>query len=221
MKVSKLGTWGAVCALLFTGLFIAGCQSDKLPSQFAEVPGATVPSATGSVINPVAVRGVTNGGSAEIIHVGDVLVVVFSDIPVALLPFEVTVRDDGTITLLKNKPFQAAGKSRGQLEREVRDAYVPSEFINLTVNIKPQERVFFVGGEVKVPARQPYYGRMTVLGAIQSCGDFTDFAKKKKVMLTHPDGRSQIIDCIKALKHPELDLEVYPGDKINVPRKIF
>jgi len=66
----------------------------------------------------------------------------------------VPVHDDGTITLQQNKTFQAAGKSRGLLEREVRDAYVPSEWLHLTVTIKPQERFYFVGGEVKAPAKQ-------------------------------------------------------------------
>jgi len=34
-------------------------------------------------------------------------------------------------------------------------------------------------------------------------------------------GRTEIINCIGAIKDPELDLEVYPGDKIHVPRKMF
>jgi len=36
---------------------------------------------------------------------------------------------------------------------------------------------------------------MTVIKAIQSCGDFTDFANKKKVRLTHTNGRSEFINC--------------------------
>src|ERR1700681_400734 len=99
MKVSKLGAWGAVCAFLLTGLFIAGCQSGNSAAQFAEVPGVTPPAVTNSVANPVAAPGATNGRSAEVLHAGDVLVVIFSDIPNPTPPFEVPVRDDGTITL--------------------------------------------------------------------------------------------------------------------------
>ena len=32
---------------------------------------------------------------------------------------------------------------------------------------------------------------------------------------------TQIINCKKAMTHPELDLEVYPGDKIIVPRRLW
>ena len=221
MKVSKFGTWGAICALFLTGLFIAGCESGNSGGQFSEVPGVTDPSPANSGLRPAHAPGMTNSDSAEVIFVGDVLVVIFSDTPNYIGPFEVPVHDDGTITLQLNKTFHAAGKSRAQLEREVRDAYVPSEWLHLTVTIKPQERFYFVGGEVKAPAKQLYTSRMTVIKAIQSCGDFTDFANKKKVRLTHTNGRSEIVNCKEALKHPEQDLEVFPGDKINVPRKLF
>ena len=50
---------------------------------------------------------------------------------------------------------------------------------------------------------------------------FTDFANKKKVKLTRVDGRTQTVNCIKALDKPSLDPEVYPGDKIYVRRRIW
>jgi len=80
---------------------------------------------------------------------------------------------------------------------------------------------FYVGGEVKVPQRQLYTGPITVLKAIQSCGDFTDFANKKQVSLVRNDGRTLTVNCVKAIKNPTLDLPVYPGDKIHVPRSVF
>ena len=61
-----------------------------------------------------------------------------------------------------------AGKTRAQLETEVRNGYA-SQFINTTVTIKSDDRFFFVGGEVKFPARQSCNSQMTVLKAIQSC----------------------------------------------------
>src|SRR5437762_510568 len=119
MNVSKLGQWGAVCALLLTGLFLAGCESDRSTQQFADVPGMTTPSAApasaGATAGPVTVPGPTNGGSAEVIHVGDALVVIFSDLPIPTQPFEEQVKEDGTITLLLNKTFTAVGKTRGDL----------------------------------------------------------------------------------------------------------
>ncbi len=220
MNVSKLGRWGTVCGLLFTGLFIAGCHTDYSPQQFAEVPGMTPAPAVASATNATTVPGKENGGT-ERIQVGDSLVIMFSDLPIPTSPIEQQVREDGTITLLLNETFSAVGKTRGELAREIRARYVPVQWVNLTVTIKPLDRYYFVGGEVKGPSRQPYLGKITVLKAIQSCGDFTDFANKKKVRLTRTNGRIEIINCIKAQEHPELDLEVYPGDKIHVPRKLF
>jgi len=107
------------------------------------------------------------------------------------------------------------------VEKEIRKRYVPDYFVRLTVTIKPQDRLYFVDGEVKAPGRQIYIGPTTVLKAIASCGGFTDYAKKTKVKLIHADDRIQIINCVKALVEPRLDVEVFPGDKINVPRRYF
>ena len=54
--------------------------------------------------------------------------------------------------------------------------------------------------------------------AIASAGGFTDFANKKKVRLTRVDGRTQIVNCVKALENPSLDLEVYPGRQESMSR---
>jgi protein involved in polysaccharide export with SLBB domain len=59
------------------------------------------------------------------------------------------------------------------------------------------------------------------LKVIASAGGFTDFANKKKVKLTRVDGRTQIVNCPKALDNPSLDPEVYPGDTIHVPRRLW
>jgi len=151
------------------------------------------------------------------------LVIIFSDLPNGAppQPFEVHVKEDGTITLSLNQTFQAVGKRQGDLEKEIRDRYVPAYYKYLTVTIKPQDRFYFVDGEVKGPGRQVYIGPMTVTKAIGSCGDFTDFANRKKVKLTRVDGHTQTVNCKEAINDPRLDLPIYPGDKIHVPRKIF
>src|SRR2546425_9705721 len=131
------------------------------------------------------------------------------------------VKEDGTITLLLNQSFRAAGKRRGDLEKEIHDRYVTNYFQNLTVVIKPQDRFYFVDGEVRASGRQLYVGRMTTLKAIGSCGDFTDFANRKKVRLIRADGRIEIVNCVQAREDPRKDLEIFPNDHIIVPRKIL
>src|SRR5205085_10516913 len=127
------------------------------------------------------VPGLLTGTTAETLREGDSLIISFADLNPAPPPFEERINDQGNITLLYNQTFHDAGKVRGQLEKEFRERYVPKYYKYMTVNIRPQERFYFVDGEVKVPARQLYVNRTTVLKAIGSCGDFTDFANKKKV----------------------------------------
>ncbi|MEY2429326.1 MAG: polysaccharide biosynthesis/export protein VpsN [Verrucomicrobiota bacterium] len=224
MNVRNLGRWGALFGLLCAGFLLAGCHTDNSSQAFADVPGMTPAAAPGAAVasatNAAAAPANETGGT-ERIHIGDNLVIIFSDLPNPQQPSPEQVRDDGTITLPLNQTFTAVGKTRGELAREIRARYVPDYYVNLTVIITPQDRFYYVGGEVKGPSRQAYIGRITVLKAIQSCGDFTDFANKKKVTLTRTDGHIHRINCIKAREHPELDLEVYPGDKIDVPRKLF
>jgi polysaccharide export outer membrane protein len=117
----------------------------------------------------------------------------------------------------------AAGKTTGDLEKEIRKCYVPNYYKYMTVSVRQQEstRWYYINGEVKSPNRQIYNSRITVLKAIASAGGFTDFANKKKVKLTRVDGRTQTVNCVKALDNPSLDPEVYPGDTIHVPRRIW
>lgn len=226
LTISRLS---AACASILVILLLSGCGGGKT-QQFAEVPGfASVPGMEGASATTAtpAATGTENAAvptradESEILRIGDALTINFSDLPFVQPPFEERVKGDGSITLLQNQTFQAAGKTRGELEREIRARYVPKIFKNLTVTIKPQDRFYFVGGEVKMPARQIYLGPITVTRAIQSCGDFTDFANKKKVKLIHPDGKSETINCVKAIGDPRLDPPVYPGDKIHVPRRFL
>ena len=163
----------------------------------------------------------TTNTTSDVLNVGDLVSVIFSDLPTSIPPFEERVKDDGSITLLGNQTFQVAGKARRDLEQEIHDRYVPSYFVHLTVTVRPQERFYYVGGEVKLASRQPHPGEMTVLKAVASAGGFTDYANRKKVRLTHSNGQTVIEDCDAALENPRLDLPVFPGDKINVPRSLL
>jgi protein involved in polysaccharide export with SLBB domain len=62
-------------------------------------------------------------------------------------------------------------------------------------------------------------GKTTVTTAIQAAGDFTEFANKKKVWLTRPGQKPVRVNVIDALKDPAKDLTVFPGDRIDVPRR--
>jgi len=209
-------------------------SANEAPPSFGDVVGVrpanaaqnTQPGSAPAVPAAEAKAGATpvsQAESSEVLQTGETISVSLSDISTQQPPMEQTVKADGTITLWYNKTFHVAGKLRGQVEKEIHDAYVPDYYVNATVTIshQGQSRFYYVGGEVKSPGRQVYIGRITVTRAIQSAGDFTDWASKKKVQLIRSNGEKKTINCTKALDKPELDLEVFPGDKIYVPRRIF
>jgi protein involved in polysaccharide export with SLBB domain len=165
-----------------------------------------------------------NALQPQVLRAGDSLTIVYADLPQPTPSFQGQIKEDGTITLLQNKKFTAAGKTAGQLEDEIRAAYVPSIFRYMTVTVTPDVNTqwYYIDGEVGSHGNRLIYNhRTTVLQAIASAGGFTDFANKKKVKLTRMDGRVQVINCVKARENPVLDLEIYPGDKIYVPRRLW
>jgi len=215
-----VSSWGLMCAILVAGLALSGCRSAgsgdaSLADGAAAVPagGAAQPGD-----DPSGIR------TTEILNIGDSLTIVYSDLPTPTPPFEGQIKADGTITLILNKTFQAAGKTRSELEKEIRDAYVPSYFRHMTATIKVKEesRLYYVGGQVRAPGRYPYLSRTTVLKAIQAAGDFTDFANRKKVKVTRSDGKTTVmVNTTKVLNGSLPDVEVFPGDSIYVYKKIF
>jgi len=157
------------------------------------------------------------------LHLGDLVTITFSDLPggVVLPESKARIKEDGTLTLPMNLSVLAAGRSLGVVEKEIVDLYVPKWYRQLSVTLKTEEKWYSVGGEVKQPGRQAYLGPTTVLRAIQSCGDFTDFAQRKKVELHRANGQREIVDCKKARTNSKYDLPVCPGDAIIVPRRLM
>lgn len=215
-------------AAVLVGGGLAGCKSadgfggyDPLkdtrnPAQVASVaPVVPATNAGGNVSRA--------GDSFNVFRVGDPIMVTFSDLPpdTQIKPIDETIKEDGTITLSYNRKFVAVGKTAGQLQDEIRAFYVPDYFKNLTVTVKTQDRVFTVGGEVKKPDRYIYNGYTTVMRAIDIAGGFTDYASKTKITLTRASGQKIPVNGKKARDHPEKDPEVYPGDRVDVMKRLW
>ncbi|MCI0746824.1 MAG: polysaccharide biosynthesis/export family protein [Verrucomicrobia subdivision 3 bacterium] len=238
MKAFKLA---AGCALAAVALGLAGCgstQHDPVnPPQPFVFPGQTpdpgmvqtaptpgLPTApvpiTPIAVNPNQIPQPTPPPTAAILSAGDLVRISFSDLPPpGIQPLDIRIPPDGKITLPYNITVFAVGKTVNQLQEEIRNAYVPSLFVRLTVTIRPEDRFYYVGGEVRAPARQPYMGEITVLRAIDSVGGFTDFANRRKIELRRATGEIIKVDWKKASKNPRLDPPVYPNDQITVHRR--
>ncbi|MGC9942322.1 MAG: polysaccharide biosynthesis/export family protein [Verrucomicrobiota bacterium] len=153
---------------------------------------------------------------------GDTVTVTLDGLPTTVPPHEEDIKADGTITLDDIGPIKAAGKTSGELQRDIYAAYVPRFYTHLNVTVTTTgERVYYVRGEVNHPGEQLYREGMTVTRAITAAGDFTDFANHKKVVLTQTNGQRIKINCDKVLAGEEPDPEVYPGDQIQVARRLW
>jgi len=229
---------------LVVALFLTGCHTSKPDTRFADLPDLTPSSATSTQppqaapASTAAVPSTPSAGSAtaplttvstaasspETLKVGDSLVIAYSDLPELKPAFNGQIRQDGTITLILDQTFAAAGKTPGELEREIRERYVPNFYTRMTVTVMHEgaTRFYYVDGEVKMPGRQQYTGPITLTRAISTCGDFTDFARKSKVQLIREGSKkAEKFNYRKLLRDPSLDPLIYPGDKIHVPRRFL
>jgi polysaccharide export outer membrane protein len=181
------------------------------------------PALSGTPVSQPLADSQTNAVGPDTLRPGDRISVSLSGLPVPIEKHSEQIREDGYI----NPPFlgrtvKAAGKSIGELQIELQKLYVPDFFKSATVTVQRQDSYYFVGGEVKGPGQKPYLSEMTVLKAIQAAGDFTDFAKKSKVQVIRANGhKEKPVDCYKAILNPKLDLPIFPGDQIIVPKRHF
>jgi protein involved in polysaccharide export with SLBB domain len=187
--------WISTLALLVLAACWAGCETDR--------PHAYV-------------------CSDDVIRVGDALRISLLDIgPDALQEKEFVVRTDGSVNLPLIGSLIASNKTFSAFEREIQSAYIDKKFYRqITVVAKPGDRFYYVSGEVKGATRQIYTGPTTVLRAIAACGDFTDFANRKRVEILRANGDREVMDCKRARKNPKVDRPVCPGDHIIVPRSL-
>jgi polysaccharide export outer membrane protein len=198
------------CAALLAGLVLTGCGSPSQGQPFLDNP-----QSHNSAAPP-------NGAGVARFHVGDAVTVSFSGIPVPMPDHLESIKEDGNITLPLIGAIYATGKTAGELQNEIYTNYVPKYYVRLTVTVTSGQRIYYVGGEVKAPARQQYVDGTTVTKAIQSAGGLTDFANHGKVYLTHASTGQRIrVNYDDALKNPAKDPPVYPDDQVTVERRIF
>src|SRR5262249_16682238 len=181
---ARAAGWLAAVAL---AVVVTGCSSlDPNPS------GRFVFEEERQSANDPAFNG--SGLYSSILRPGDLIIVTFSDVHEPPPPQTLNVPEGGVVTLTFNVHVQAAGKTVPELEKEIREAYVPGIYVSLTVSVKIERRAFFVDGEVKQPARHEYVGELTVLRAITTAGGFTDFAKRKKIEIRRTTGRRFVVN---------------------------
>ena len=223
--------WAAVM-LLLAALLLGGCYNPEAPKgtdpQAYTGPGpAQFPPHNTNMGPPVMplVPGGTQGapatGLSPLLRPNDMIIIEWFDTVNPIPQYKERIRDDGKLVLPLNIVVHAAGKTVAQLQDDIRGAYVPKFYHNLTISVKTEERVFFVGGEVRSPNRQYYHDGITVLRAIDTAGGFTDFAHRGKIELRRSNGQIIKVNWKEAMKNPKKDPVVYPDDQIIVHKRII
>lgn len=213
MKFESFWDFRTVLALLAMAIAMVttGCASFQTDPQPANLAVGQQ-----TVVAPPHVK------SGAQLHAGDTITITLNGPPTPIDPMQKLINDDGTISLPYIDRIKAAGKTPGELEIAIHDLYVPKWYTHLDVTVQASNnRVYYVLGEVKRPDRYVYTGEITVSRAIASAGDFTDFADKSEVYLTRANGQRFTLNLKRILAGEATDPAVYPGDRIEVTRRVW
>ncbi len=213
----RFGQNGMCALVLLMAVLWGGCQSGAGPA----TPQAAT-SSTAPVVPAVGAAGTNGGFSIDRIAVGDIIRVMYeASVPIA--PTEIQVPETGLVTIHMGEQVQVAGRMAADVSKDIRDLFTVKKqmYKRLSVNVQVLGRTVSVGGEVRATGSFPFEGGMTVLKAINRAGGFTEYANRREVRVTRVNGQQVTVDCKAAMKKPELDVPLYPGDRIEVVRSIL
>jgi polysaccharide export outer membrane protein len=163
----------------------------------------------------------TSEGDNDTMRAGDRVRVILYDIPTPPPAVEQVIPENGILSLHMNVEYKFAGKKRADAEKEIALIYTDDRRIykKITVVVEKQATFISIGGEVRNPSSLVHRGDLTVLSAIDAAGGFTEFAKRSGVIVTRGSNKRQMtVDAKKAIVDPKLNLPLYPGDSVYVPR---
>ena len=217
MPVNTLCRFSVVIACtLLTGC--GGMSSSTGPDSSAAMPNAGAPPMASS-------EAPASSPSSDLLRVGDKITIRLSGVPEGSdYIVEIQIPQSGDITqlaLLKDRSFHAVGRTADDLAQEIMATYKAEKiYTTPVVTIISEERFVSVGGDVHQPQRVLFTPDLTLLGAINACGGFTEYAKRGAVRILRGQQVIQI-NANTAAKNPGSDPPLRPGDQIYVPRTMF
>jgi len=163
---------------------------------------------------------VPESSSSALLRPGDTLTISLQGIPDPS-QHSVQIDDQGLINLPYIGNVTASGLASAELSQRIRQAYITRNYYTtIDVSVTVTERYIYVGGEVARPGRIVWTPDLTLTKAIQSAGGFTLYARETRVALVRERSAYEI-DAQLALRHPEQDTHLVPGDSVQVPRSPF
>lgn len=159
----------------------------------------------------------------DVLRVGDSIIIRLTGVPDAEQgTYETKVDEGGQISMPHIGSVPAGGLTTVQLKEKIETLYKMQKIYsnpNITI-LTQQARFVSVTGEVRAPQRLFHSKDLTALGAIASCGGFTDYANRRKVRILR-GSQSMEFNASEALSNPSKDVPLIPDDKIQVDRSVF
>jgi polysaccharide export outer membrane protein len=196
-------------------LGLAGCGAMSDGGEASAPPPAPVGNAGAPAAAP----------AGDVMRVGDKITIRLSGVPDEanegyIIEVQIPPSGDVTVPLLP-QAFPAIGRTAGDLASDISQAYKTQRiYSSPNVTVVPEERYVNVGGDVRQPSRVIYTPDLTMLGAINACGGFTDYANRRVVRILRGQQVMQV-DAVKAARTPGADPPLFAGDQIYVPRTMF
>jgi polysaccharide export outer membrane protein len=138
---------------------------------------------------------------------------------------EYTLGEDGTIAIQFIGEVVATGKTKNQLEKEIRDkladGYLKDPIVAIDVKLSLSKKLS-VFGEVSKPGSVVYSPGMSIVEVLSEVGGFTPLAKKNDVKVTRVEGseKRRYNVPVEAIAESKAEMFlVQPGDVVFVPRR--
>lgn len=159
-------------------------------------------------------------GPTDVLHKGELVTVQVTYATGKLEPHNERIKEDGTITPPLVSSVQAADRRVGDLQKELQEKYAKL-FNNVTVTVITAERYYYVDGEVVQRGAKLYLADTDLIGAIAAAGGFTEFANRKNIRVYRPNHETIRVNYNDAIKDPSKSIQIFPGDRVVVRRRLF
>jgi polysaccharide export outer membrane protein len=135
---------------------------------------------------------------------------------------ETVIDEKGNLSIpFVDEPVKASGLTTSELERKIQRIYTDGQiYRSITVNVMTSAKSYYMDGEVRRPQEYPLNRRITLLQAVAAASGYTEYANEKNITITR-NGKIIKANAMDIEKHPEKDIPIEAGDRINVHRSMF
>lgn len=214
-----------------SGLCLASCI-DLAAQSAGSAASLSKPSSSASAVPPgvgAVLKGSPEWSGDSIISSDDVLDVYVMDVPELSRQYRVSPSGKVDLPLLK-KPLTAAGLTPSQLsdalgQRLRDDGLVMNPHIVVAI-ISSRLKSVAITGAVKMPQIYPVFGKTTLLDVMSQAQGLNDDASNVAIISRGSAGEqatgqaTQSVDIKRLMQAGDSkdNLDIYPGDRITVPR---